>query len=170
MFSLVSIESSAIETLGKAEGPSVIATASGDAARGYDAEVYSAHGVVSRPSKKTKGIRLQLGKLSIILAAYTYGVDPPENAGETKVYSTDAAGVEQGTHLIQDDGVHVLNDGTKEAARKGDAIQSAATDDPDFWAWIAAAAAVLAGLGVTLNPPTSLTGKITEGTSEVLLP
>jgi hypothetical protein len=108
--------------------------------------------------------------LSIILAAYTYGVDPPENAGETKVYSTNAAGVEQGTHLIQHDGVHVLNGGTKEAARKGDAIQSTATDDATFWTWLSAAAVVLAGLGVAVNPPTSLTGKITEGTSEVLLP
>ena len=120
MFSLVSIESSAIETLGKAEGPSVIATASGDAARGYDAEVYSAHGVVSRPSKKTKGIRIQLGKLSIILAAYTYGVDPPENAGETKIYSTDADGEEEASHLLGNDGTHTFNNGSDNAVRYSD--------------------------------------------------
>jgi hypothetical protein len=170
MFSLVKIESSQIEKLGKAEGNSIVATASGDAARDCDAEVYAAHGVVSRPSSKTHGIRLRLGKLSIILAAYTYGVEPPDNPGETKVYSTDANGAEQATHLLDDGGIHTFNGGAIEAARKGDAVQSTMTNDAAFWAWLAAAGTVLAGLGVVAPIPTSLSGKITEGTSEVLLP
>jgi hypothetical protein len=55
----------------------------------------------------------------------------------------------------------------KEAARKGDEIKSTATEDPTFWTWIAAVGAVLTGLGVTAPVPSSLTGKITGGSSEV---
>lgn len=53
------------------------------------------------------------------------------------------------------------------AARKSDAVQSGITDDSTFWTWLAAAAAVLAGMGVAVPAPTSLTGKITGGSSEV---
>ena len=55
----------------------------------------------------------------------------------------------------------------KEAARKGDAVASTATDDTAFWAWITAAGAALAALGVVAPVPSSLTGKITGGSSEV---
>jgi hypothetical protein len=164
-FSFMSFASSRVEKLGKADGDSIIATTSGDADRAYDAEVYAAHGIVSRPSKKTKGLRIRLGSLSIIFAAYTYGVDPPANPGATKVYATDADGVEQATHLLNSDGVHTINEGTKEAARKGDAVQSVATDDATFWAWVSAVSTYC-----SVTPPPSLTGKITQGTEEVLLP
>ncbi len=169
-FSFVTVAASRAEALPTASGKSVLATTSGDADRAYEAEVYSAHGFISRPVKTTRGIRFHLGSLSIIIAAYTYGVEPPANPGESKVFSTDAEGVEQGSHLVQNDGVHIFNGGEIEAARKGDAVQSAAADDSTFWAWIAAAGAALAGLGVAVPVPSSLTGKITEGTEEVLLP
>lgn len=55
----------------------------------------------------------------------------------------------------------------KEAARKGDAVTSTAVEDAAFWAWITAAGAALAALGVTAPVPSSLTGKITGGSSEV---
>lgn len=170
--SFISIASTEIATLDRAEGPSVVATASGDAERGLDAEVYAAHGFVSRPSKKTKAIRIRIGSLSIIIGAYTYGVEPPANPGEAKVYSTDADGAEQATHLLEDDGIHVFNDGTIEAARNGDAIKSTATDDPAFWLWVSTITSVVNGLssGAAGNPPVDLTGKIIEGTDEVLLP
>lgn len=166
----ITIASTTTETLDRADGPSVVATAAGDADRDLDAEVFATHGIISRPSSKTRAIRFRIGRLSIVIAAYTYGVEPPANPGATKLYATDAAGAEQGSHLIDNDGTHKLNEGTKEAARKGDAIQSTAADDPTFWTWLTAAAAVLAGLGVAVPTPTSLTGKITQGTSEVLLP
>jgi len=100
----ISIASTEIETIDRAEGPSVVATASGDAERGLDAEVYAAHGFVSRPSKKTKGVRIRIGSLSIIIGAYTYSVDPPANPGATKVYSTDADGSEKAFMLLDSDG------------------------------------------------------------------
>ena len=168
--SFISIASTEISTIDNAEGQSVIATAAGDADRDYDAEVYAAHGLTSRPSSKTKAVRIRIGKLSIVIAAYTYGVEPPANQGATKLYSTDADGVEQGSHLIDSDGTLIFNKGTKDAARKDDAISSSMADDATFWTWIAAAGAVLTGLGVAVPIPTSLAGKITEGTSEVKLP
>jgi len=170
--SFISIESTQIETIDRAEGPSVVATASGDAERGLDAEVYAAHGLVSRPSRKTKAIRIRIGSLSIVIGAYTYGVQPPANPGAAKVYSTDAAGTEQGTHLVDSDGTHIFNEGEREAARNDDAVKSTATEDPTFWAWVATITSVVNGLagGAAGNPPADLTGKIIEGTDEVLLP
>ena len=50
----------------------------------------------------------------------------------------------------------------KEAARKGDAVASSAVEDAAFWAWVTA---VSTALGITA--PTSMTGKITGGSSEV---
>lgn len=178
----ITIASTDIETLDRADGPSVIATAAGDADRDIDAEVYASHGIVSRPSSKTRAIRFRIGRLSIVIAAYTYGVDPPANPGATKIYSTDSDGSEQGSHLIDSDGTHKINEGTIEAARKGDAVQSTATEDATFWTWLPGFVAIItatpyAGLQAAMaayiaaNPiPTSLAGKITEGTSEVLLP
>jgi hypothetical protein len=116
-FSFLSIATSRLEKQGKAAGDSVIATSSGDADCGYDAEVYQGHGIVSRPSNKTKGIRIRLGSLSIIIAAYTYGVDPPENPGATKIYATDADGAEKGSHLLDSDGTHIFNEGEDFAVR-----------------------------------------------------
>lgn len=168
----ISIASTEIATIDRAEGPSVIATASGDADRGLDAEVYAAHGLVSRPSKRTKAIRIRIGSLSIVIGAYTYGVEPPANPGEAKVYSTDGDGAEQATHLLEDDGTHVFNGGDHHAARKYDEVKSTPTDDAAFWLWVTTITTVVNGLsgGAAGNPPTDLTGKITEGTSEVLLP
>ena len=49
-----------------------------------------------------------------------------------------------------------------EAARKGDATKSVVADDSAFWAWVATVSA-----HVGTSAPTSLTGKITGGSSEV---
>ena len=49
------------------------------------------------------------------------------------------------------------------AARQNDAIQSTSTEDAIFWTWVAA---VSAAAGVP-SPPTSLTGRISGGSTEV---
>lgn len=108
---------SKLEKRGRASGVSVIGRAEGDNSRDFEPEVYAAHGIVSRPSKATRGVVLQIGNLSITIAAYTYGVEPPSNDGACKVYSTDADGVEAGSHLIDDDGTHVFNNGEDFAVR-----------------------------------------------------
>ncbi len=62
-FSFISFDHTDIETLGRAEGNSVIVTAKGNAERGTDGELYGTHGVVSRASKKTRGVKIRIGKL-----------------------------------------------------------------------------------------------------------
>lgn len=57
--------------------------------------------------------------------------------------------------------------GLADSARKGDAVASLPADDATFWTWFAAAAAVLATLGVVAPIPTSLMGKVTQGSSTV---
>ena len=116
-FSFITFDHTDIETLGRAEGGSVIATAKGNAERGTDGELYGTHGVVSRASKKTRGVKIRIGKLSIVIAAYTYGVEPPENEGALKLYATDADGNEKGSHLLDNDGTHVFNEGEDWAVR-----------------------------------------------------
>jgi hypothetical protein len=116
-FSFISFDHTDIETLGRAEGNSVVVTAKGNAERGTDGELYGTHGVVSRASKKTRGVKIRIGKLSIIVGAYTYGVEPPANEGALKLYATDADGTEKGSHLLDSDGTHVINNGTDWAVR-----------------------------------------------------
>lgn len=116
-FSFITFDHTDIETLGRAEGNSVVVTAKGNAERGTDGELYGTHGVVSRASKKTRGVKIRIGKLSIVVAAYTYGVEPPENEGALKLYATDADGTEKGSHLLDNDGTHVFNEGEDWAVR-----------------------------------------------------
>ncbi len=116
-FSFITFDHTDIETLGRAEGNSVIVTAKGNAERGTDGELYGTHGVVSRASKKTRGVKIRIGKLSIIVGAYTYGVEPPDNEGALKLYATDADGNEKGSHLLDNDGTHVINNGEDWAVR-----------------------------------------------------
>ena len=57
----------------------------------------------------------------------------------------------------------------KEAARKGDAVASTAVEAAAFWAWVVTVSSVLNSLvpGSVPSVPSSLTGKITGGSSEV---
>ena len=108
---------SKIEKRGRAQGDSVVGKAEGDNSREFEPEVYAAHGIVSRPSKKTRGVVLQIGNLSFTIAAYTYGVAPPENDGAVKLYGTDAGGAEQSSVLLDSDGTVTVNDGSDFAVR-----------------------------------------------------
>lgn len=165
---------SKVEKVGRAQGDSVIGKAEGDNSREFEPEVYASHGIVSRPSKKTRGVVLQIGNLSITVAAYTYGVAPPENDGACKIYSTDSDGAEQGSHLIDSDGVHTFNDGSKPAARKSDSVKlSLSSTDVQSLAvaLLATGAFTPSGSPPVPGTPTVFTGgEITSGTSEVLLP
>jgi len=116
-FSFISFDHTEVQKIGRADGESVVVTANGSAERGTDGELYGTHGVVSRASKKTRGVKIRIGKLSIVIASYTYGVEPPENEGALKLYATDADGAEVGSHLLDNDGTHVFNDGTDWAVR-----------------------------------------------------
>ncbi len=183
---------------GDNSGDSIIATGEGSASKGETAQVYGHHGFIGRPPAGIQGIRIRIGSLDIIIGALSYKVPLPVNPGETKVYSTDADGTEKAIHYLDKDGIHIFNGGSIESARKGDSVKSTVVEDSVFWgwagryntfntAWIAALAALQAtggtpagvvtyatamqGLLATLGTiPADLTGKITDGTGEVLLP
>jgi len=101
---LVTFAKSKIEKLGRATGKSVVGVAEGDDAHDYDSEVFATHGIVSRPSKATRGVRMRIGNLGIVIAAFTYGVEPPANAGATKLYATDEDGAEKSAVVLDSDG------------------------------------------------------------------
>ena len=135
-----------------------------------DAELYQQSGIYSRPQDGVSGVVIDCSNNNIVIASHDYKFDETIEKGETLIYSYDDSGVLQGKILIGIDGKITINNGTKEAARKDDAISSLIADDSVFWTWIAAAGAYLSGVGVTAPIPTSLTGKITTGSDEVLLP
>ena len=110
-------EGSKLETLGRSKGKSVIGRATGDNGRDHEPEVFSAHGIISRPGKKTRGVVLQIGSLSITIASYAYGVEPPANHGACKLFSTDSDGAEQSSVLLENDGTIVMNEGEDWAVR-----------------------------------------------------
>ena len=114
---LITFAKSRVEKIGRASGVSVIGTAEGDNSRDYDSEIYQSHGLVSRPSGKTRGIRIRIGNLAFVIASYTYGIEPPENEGACKVYSTDASGTEKASHLLDSNGKHTFNNGEDFAVR-----------------------------------------------------
>ena len=99
--------------------------------------------------------------------------EPPDRRKHNLSDGFALIGINSDVNPLDNDGSFVRILGTSgpgseaEAARKGDATLSSPADDPTFWTWLAAAAAVLAGLGVVAPIPTSLTGKISGGSSEV---
>jgi hypothetical protein len=115
--SLVTIMSTKKEKIGSSESEAVKAVTETSSGNDGTAEVYGMFGSVSRPPKGTKGIRLRIGSLNIIIAAFRYDVAAPDNPGETKLYSTDAEGAEKSTHVLTDDGKHVFNGGEDFAVR-----------------------------------------------------
>jgi hypothetical protein len=114
--SIVRIASTVISDLAGG-GKAVDATIEGSGENTATAQVYGPHGIITRPAERTTGVRLRIGRRSIIVAVVNYGVDPPENPGETKVYSTDQAGTEQASHVLTNDGKHVFNNGEDWAVR-----------------------------------------------------
>jgi hypothetical protein len=93
-------------------GNSIVATIKGTGGKGETAQVQGSPGFLGNPIKKTKGIRLKIGNIDIIIAALNYDISMPANPGESKVYSTDEDGVEAGTHYLDNAAVHTFNDGT----------------------------------------------------------
>lgn len=76
---------------------------------------------------------------------------------------------QESTVVVTPDDI-TLKSGTNEArgiARIEDTTTSDITTDSSFWTWIAAAGTALAGIGVTLPAPTSLTGKISSASSRI---
>jgi hypothetical protein len=89
-----------------------------------------------------------------------------EKAG-IKVHGTLVSITKDGGISIQTDKKVILNGGGKEAARKGDPVESTAAEDPALFAWFATVGSALNGIGAANTPPASIKAKITAGSGTV---
>lgn len=133
-------------------------------------EMYHSPGISSAPTEGDRVLMIPVGRGAhrIAVAAHNYQVEVAIDSGEITIFSTNAAGSAVAATIALDNAGDIkINAGTSGAARNGDSVASTPADDPTFWTWLAAAAVVLAGLGVVVPPPTSQDGKITSGSSTV---
>ena len=94
---------------GDTEGDSIIATGAGSAEKGETAQVYAMAGLITNPAAGVRGVRIRIGSWDVILGYLNYKVSLPSVPGETKLYSTDADGVEQATVIGKADGILEVN-------------------------------------------------------------
>jgi len=118
----------------------------------------------SNPPNGTRILNIPVGNAYKIGIMLDDGITPSVDQGEKEFYSI-VNGAKGATLKLDKNSKHIFNGGAKDAARKNDQIQSTSTDDAAFWTWVGAVSTAL-----SLTPPTSLTGKITQGTNEVQLP
>jgi hypothetical protein len=143
------------------------------------------------PAKNSRVVVIEVAKGYQVAIATTDNLVPESGAGEKEIYSTDSPATEKrakiklsingdieidaysGANLkIKADGKIINNDGSKEAARKEDATLTDATTDNVFITWINQVSGFINGLapGTITVIPTTVTGKINDGTDKVLLP
>lgn len=157
------------DTKGSAPGKAVIIQTIGAGEQERTAEMYHNPGISSGPTINDRIVKVPIGGgVKVAVASHNYRINVEVIAGETIIYSTNTAGDTVKSQIKLDNAGNIdMNSGTNGAARTNDTVSSASIDDPIFWAWLSAAAVVLAGLGVVAPTPTSLASKITGGSSSV---
>lgn len=160
---------------GDTAGSSMVATLKGISDKGETAQVQNSPGIIGKPSTGSKGVRLRVGSIDIIISHINYKIAIPTNPGETKVYSTDSDGEEKGAHYIDNSGIHSFNSGSNSAAREGDTVSlTMSTVEIQALAAALLTTAAFTPSGSTPIPATTTAsfsdGEITSGTEEVLLP
>lgn len=112
---------------------------------------------------------LQAGRAWKIAVASNDGVDfdATLNEGERKLYALGGAFIK-----LADDGTIELNGNARNAARQDDATVINSTTDSVFITWISLVSAFINGLapGTIPTVPSTVTGKVNDGASEVKLP
>jgi len=84
-----------LETKGNSPGKSVVMQAEGLDGQTLTAEVYQAPGVLAIPGDGSRGVWLPIGgssRYGLVVAMQNYSLNIQIEAGETAIYSTDAAG------------------------------------------------------------------------------
>lgn len=84
-----------LETKGNAPGQSVVMQGAGMDGQSITAEVYQAPGVLAMPGDGARGVWLPIGgssRYGVVVALQNYALSIQVEAGETAIYSTDAAG------------------------------------------------------------------------------
>lgn len=84
-----------LETKGNAPGQSVVMQGAGMDGQSFTAEVYQAPGVLAMPGDGARGVWLPIGgssRYGVVVALQNYALSIQVEAGETAIYSTNAAG------------------------------------------------------------------------------
>lgn len=125
----------------------------------------------SNPVNGSRIITIPIGNAYKIGIMLDDGIEPSVDQGEKEFYSI-VNGAKGATLKLDKNGKHIFNNGANDAARKNDQIQSTSAYDAVFWAWVTTISAAVNALapGSVPTVPTSLTGKITQGTDKVQLP
>jgi len=105
---------------GDISGDSIIATLKGSGSNPETAQVYGQHGFIGNPPSGTKAIRIRIGNIDIVLSSNSYKAGYPLNQGESKVYSTDSDGNQQGFINLKNDGTIEINGDTDNAVSYSD--------------------------------------------------
>lgn len=133
-----------------------------------DGELYHTPGVFSKPHDHVIGVAHDINGFNIVVGTHDYKYDKDIDKGEAILYSIDADGNVLSSAKVNKDGKFIVNDGTKYAARKNDAVVVTIPAGTFI-------VSVSGGLGAaavgTLNPfDIDVDGIITEGSNVVLLP
>lgn len=75
-------------------------------------EIYGLPGVFGRPTPGTKGVKIDLGGMQIIVATHNYDLQQALVDGETYIYAMDADGTVLGSLYLNKDSEVVVNGGT----------------------------------------------------------
>jgi len=133
-----------------------------------DAELYGQSGVYHKPVDGTMGVKIDVNGNNIVIATHNYSLDKDVEAGETLLYCIDDTGAVLSSCLLNESGEFVVNDGTRDAARKDDAVR--VTIPAGTFIVSVSGGSGSPAVGV-LNPnPIDVDGTIIEGTNKVKFP
>lgn len=140
-----------------------------------DGEFYQLPGFVSIPHDGDVGISVDANGQNIVVGSHNYKIVVTGlEKGEPQIFSYDSDGNILSSAKCNKDGKFVVNEGTTEAARKGDSVQiimSAADVVTLATALLTTGAFTPSGSPPAPSGSATFTGgEITSGTDEVLLP
>lgn len=140
-----------------------------------DAEFFNLPGSIGRPQDGEIGIKVDASGINIVIGSHNYKIDfSGLEKGEHQIFSYDADGNILSSAKCNKNGEFVINDGTKETARKGDTVKlimSPADVSTLAAALLTTGAFTPSGLPPVPSAGASFTGgEITTGTDKVLLP
>lgn len=158
---LLKLSRGKLATRGNAPGKSVVMQAEGVEGQTMDAEVFQTPGVLAIPGDGSRGVWLPVGgsnRYGVVIAMHNYALNITLEAGETAIYSTNAAGAQQAIIKLRADGSIELNGSSKKLvthAELNTALQGLVTTLNTQLGTIAAgASAAISASGLWLTPLT----------------
>ena len=133
-------------------------------------EKMSMPGEDSNPPDDSQVMILSLGDAWKLAIAINDGITPASDLekGEKEFYSSES-GVRKAVLRLVKDGIIKMNGGGRQVARKNDPSLVDGSTDAAFITWIATVSTFINGLAPGTIPiiPTTVTGKVNDGSSDV---